>query len=182
MTHHDAALDELIERLRKRAADPERRADVIVDAFSASVRTMDLGSLFGAGRSMAASLGQLLGEIRTSGMPSPGHFCVNVGTGRVLDWDPEDLRERSNEAAWRRSFSEVASSVEAWLDTWVGGRTQREQLAGEMARSQVAQAREARTQIAAMTPEARAAMGLPEVGWEAVVWGGIGLDRDEGGA
>jgi hypothetical protein len=32
--------------------------------------------------------------------------------------------------------------------------------------------------IAAMTTEARAAMGLPEVGWEAVVWGGIGLDED----
>ena len=41
--------------------------------------------------------------------------------------------------------------------------------------------------IAAMTPEARAAMGLPEVGWEKVVWGGIGLDDEdpsgsEGGA
>jgi len=28
-----------------------------------------------------------------------------------------------------------------------------------------------------MTPEQRAAMGLPSVGWERVVWGGIGLDE-----
>jgi hypothetical protein len=283
MSDPDAALDALLERLRARALDPERRADVIVDAFSASVRTMDLGSLLGAGRSAAASLGQLLGEIRTTGMPGPesraqadaiasmmgrpaspgvpppataeaververllggrlpvvlrrayleiadggfgpgagllslaeaessyrsyvaespgprgsrwpapvlplterepGHYCVDVSSGRILDWDPEDLRERSSDAVWQRSFSEVASSAEAWLEDWVDSRTQREQAADQMAvlmaTSQVAQAREARAHIAAMTPEARAAMGLPEVGWEEIVWGRIGLDDDE---
>jgi len=29
-----------------------------------------------------------------------------------------------------------------------------------------------------MSPEERAAMGLPESGWEHVVWGGLGLDED----
>lgn len=43
-------------------------------------------------------------------------------------------------------------------------------------------ARRSRAMIAAMTPEERAAMGLPEVGWEQVVWGGIGLDEDESGS
>jgi hypothetical protein len=33
--------------------------------------------------------------------------------------------------------------------------------------------------IAAMTPTERAAMGLPEVGWERVGWGGLGLDEDD---
>ena len=281
MTDHDAALDQLIAGLQARAADPQRRADVIVDSFSASVRTMDLGSLLGMGRSVAGGLNQLLGEIRSTRMPSaesratadaldaamrtpaqptlpapaspaavdaaerelggalpialrraylevadggfgpgagllpldaamatyrsyiaespgprrsiwprgvlpvterePGHHCVEVPAGRVLDWDPEDLRERSNDAAWQRTFSEVAPSVEAWLTTWVGSRTQAEETADLMAevigRSQVEEARKARAQIAAMTPEARAAMGLPEVGWERVVWGGIGLDE-----
>lgn len=282
MTDHDAALDRLIAGLKARAADPDRRADIIVDSFSASVRTMDLGSLLGMGRSIAGGLNQLLGEIRSTGMPSaesratadaidaamrtpaqptlpapaspaaieaaegelgdslpialrraylevadggfgpgagllplaaamavylsyvadspgprrstwprgvlpvterePGHYCVEVRTGRVLDWDPEDLRERSNDAAWQRTFSEVAPSVEAWLTTWVCSRTQAEETAERMAeimaRSQVEEARKARAHIAAMTPEARAAMGLPEVGWERVVWGGIGLDED----
>jgi hypothetical protein len=40
-------------------------------------------------------------------------------------------------------------------------------------------ARDAREAIAGMTPEARAAMGLPEIGWENVVWGGVGLEGDE---
>jgi hypothetical protein len=44
----------------------------------------------------------------------------------------------------------------------------------------VDEARKARARIAAMTPEERAAMGLPETGWEQVVWGGIGLEEDEG--
>ena len=282
MTDHPAALDRLIAALQARASDPERRADVIVDSFSASARTIDLGSLLGMGRSVAGGLNQLLGEIRSTGMPSaesraaadaidaamrtpaqptlpapasaaaveaaerelgealpialrraylevadggfgpgagliplaaamatyrsylaespgprrsswpsgvlpvterePGHYCVEVTTGRVLDWDPEDLREHSNDAAWQRTFSEVAPSVEAWLRTWVGSRTQAEEMAELMARSQVDEARKARAHIAAMTPEARAAMGLPEVGWEKVVWGGIGLDEDGGAA
>ena len=281
MTDNDAALDQLIAGLKARAADPDRRADVIVDSFSASVRTMDLGSLLGMGRSVAGGLNQLLGEIRSTGMPStesraaadaidaamrtpaqptlpapaspvaveaaeqelggalpialrraylevadggfgpgagllplaaamatyrsylaespgprrstwpqgvlpvterePGHYCVEVPTGRVLDWDPEDLREHSNDAAWQRTFSEVAPSVEAWLTTWAGSRTRTEEMAELMARTQVEEARKARAHIAAMTPEGRAAMGLPEVGWEQVVWGGIGLDEDGAG-
>ncbi|MCI0584640.1 MAG: SMI1/KNR4 family protein [Chloroflexi bacterium] len=281
MTDQPAGLDRLIADLKVRAADPQRRADVIVDAFSASARSMDLGSLLSMGRSVAGSLDLLLGEIRATGTASPasratahafgaamstpatptlpapatpdvvasteaelgaplppvlrraylevadggfgpgtgllalsaalsiyrdyrrespgprgstwpagllpvterepGHHCVELATGRVLDWDPEDLRERSSEAAWQRSFSETAPSVEAWLTTWVGSRTQAEEMAEMLARSQVEEARRSRAMIAAMTPEQRAQMGLPEVGWERVVWGGLGLDDDAPG-
>jgi hypothetical protein len=48
-----------------------------------------------------------------------------------------------------------------------------------MARSQVEESRTSRAMISAMTPQERAAMGLPEVGWERVVWGGLGLDEDD---
>ena len=63
-------------------------------------------------------------------------------------------------------------------------KTQAEQQAELMAHvlsdeSQVRQAREARAMIGRMTPEERAKMGLPEVGWERVVWGGLGWDEDE---
>ena len=33
--------------------------------------------------------------------------------------------------------------------------------------------------IARLSPEERAKMGLPETGWERVVWGGLGWDEDE---
>ena len=45
--------------------------------------------------------------------------------------------------------------------------------------SLIEEARKARAMIGAKTPEERAAMGLPEVGWEKVVWGGLGLEDDE---
>ena len=39
---------------------------------------------------------------------------------------------------------------------------------------QAKEARKAHASIAAMTPEERAAMVLPKVRWESVVWGGLG--------
>jgi SMI1 / KNR4 family (SUKH-1) len=106
----------------------------------------------------------------------PGYDCVDLRTGRVVGWDPEGLSERSGEKAWQKSFSEAAPSLEAWLREWVERRPAHEALQERINNSMVEEARKARTRIAAMSPEERRAMGLPEVGWEKVVWGGIGLD------
>jgi len=104
---------------------------------------------------------------------------VDLASARIIAWDPEDLTERSGDRAWQRSFSEVASSVEAWLGDWVSSKAPNELAAERAATIMMEEARRSRAMIAAMTPEARAAMGLPEVGWEAVVWGGIGLEPEE---
>lgn len=109
----------------------------------------------------------------------PGFTCVEAATGRVLDWDPESLSERSTQARFEKSFTEAASSVEAWLDTWVGSRTAEERMAAVMRQSQIDGARRSRAELAKKTPEERAALGLPEVGWEREVWGGLGLDEDD---
>ena len=95
--------------------------------------------------------------------------------------DPEDLTERSSEERFRRSFGEAFPSVEAWLDDWLGAPTAEERHARMMAELmspeyQAKQAREAREAIGRMTPQERAAMGLPETGWEEVVWGGLGWE------
>lgn len=110
----------------------------------------------------------------------PGYVTLDVATGRVVDWDPEELTERSGDAAWRASFRESASSLEAWLEAWVGSRPAHEVEQERLDASMVDEARRSRAMIAAMTPEERAAMGLPEVGWEQVVWGGLGLDEGKG--
>jgi hypothetical protein len=110
----------------------------------------------------------------------PGVDGVDLDTGTVISWDPEELTERSGPAAWQRSFTQIAPSIETWLEDWVGSKTQEEQVQERMASTMVDEARKARARIAAMTPEERAAMGLPETGWEQVVWGGIGLEEDEG--
>jgi hypothetical protein len=118
----------------------------------------------------------------------PGWDCVDAATGKVIAWDPEDLEERSGEERFRRSFAEAFPSVEAWLADWAGAETVEEKTARMMAElmspeSQVRQAREARAAIGRMSVEERRKMGLPDVGWEKVVWGGIGWeDPDDGGA
>ena len=114
----------------------------------------------------------------------PGFDCCEAATGRIIAWDPEELAEHSSEDRFRRSFREVFASVEAWLGEWVDSRTQAEQTADLMAHVlsddvQVRMAREARENIARMSPQERAAMGLPEVGWERVVWGGLGWVEDD---
>jgi hypothetical protein len=114
----------------------------------------------------------------------PGWDCVEATTGRVIAWDPEELGERSSEDRFRRSFTEAHPTVEAWLAAWLDRRTAEEERADMMARFmapdyQVQQAREARAAIGRQTPEERAAMGLPAVGWEKVVWGGLGWDEDQ---
>ncbi len=109
----------------------------------------------------------------------PGYVAIDVKSGRIVDWDPEGLTEGSGDRAWQASFKEAASSLEAWLEDWVASRPQHEVLQEQLVASEIQQARESRAMIAAMTPEERAAMGLPEVGWEQVVWGGIGLEEDE---
>jgi hypothetical protein len=153
----------------------------------------------GAGLLSLAEVVARYGELRSPGMMprartwpagllpvvevDPGWDCVDAATGAVVAWDPEGLTERSSEEQFRRSFSEAHPSVEAWLGAWVESRTQAEEHAAMMAdlmspASQVRQAQEARAAIGRMTPAERAAMGLPETGWEEVVWGGLGWDPD----
>lgn len=104
--------------------------------------------------------------------------AIEASTGRIIEWDPESLTERSGLPGWRRTFSELSPSFEEWLQAWVDAPTLDERMAEQTRLATIQQARESRAMIAAMTPEQRAAMGLPEVGWEEIVWGGIGLDED----
>jgi hypothetical protein len=94
----------------------------------------------------------------------PGFYCVDCTSpeGRVVDWDPEELAEFSGEKAFAASFSEEAPSVAAWLESWVGGKTQAEQHV-EMMQSAMAKA-QAQTQAywRNMTPEQRASYGLSD--------------------
>ena len=274
------AHDDLIARLQRRAADPNRRVDVRQDVFSAQVTSMNLGSLLGMLGGAAADLKRVVADnqagrvdpdlvakadrisadmstpVETSlppraapaaldqaeadlGFPlppvlrqvylevadggfgpggglmriadaaaayarmrtgaelprgmtwperllpirevDPGFDCVDASSaaGRVVAWDPEDLREFSGEKAWNGSFSEIAPSVEAWLEEWVGGQTQAEKDRDLMRQMMIDEARRSRAYFAAMTPEERASFGFPEVGWESQIADGLGMDEDE---
>jgi hypothetical protein len=275
---HEMRHDDLISRLRARAADPQRRADVRVDAFSTGVRTLSLGDLMTMGRGLAGQLGAVVdanrggrpvsadatrtagaiaGAMSTPARPDlppvategavaaaeaeigrplpafvrrlylevadggfgpgegllpiaavadayrglraepqgpqdqpwpadlvplvrhdPGLDCVDLDDGRIVGWDPEEMAEAMTDRGWRRSFKPVAESADAWLEAWVGAKSPQEEMQERVAASMLQQAREARAAIGRMSPEERRKMGLPDVGWERVVWGGLGLDED----
>jgi hypothetical protein len=268
--------DVLLQQLRARAADPERRTDVRPSVFESSVRSMSLGEIVSAGRSVFGDLmkvvqtnqaglppdaetlrraegfdrdmttpasapsltqatpdgvraaeealgvrlpsvlarayvevadggfgpgGGLLPlegivrethELRTGDLVprnrawpaaylplvhlDPGWTCVDVDTGAILDWDPEEMTERMTEARWQETFSERAPSVEAWLTNWVSSKTAadrnrpsaEERWARMAARAQSPegqqrQMRKTRAHIDQMSPEDRAKWGLDQL-------------------
>lgn len=272
-------MDDLIERLRARAADPERRVEVRRGTFGAEIRTLSLGQLVARTMDTRQALSRVVGAVREGRVPDadiheradrirdelsrrvmpelpaiaspaaiadleaelaaplpavlrraylevanggfgpggglmaleasmrryrelrvspqgprhepwlekllplvdedPGCVCIDLSTGRIVRWDPEEMADRQNGRTWKRSFIEIEPHAEAWLEKWLSTPTFEERMAVRMAKSNLVEACLARARVAAMTPEERKAMGLPEVGWERVVWGGIGLDDDD---
>ncbi len=61
-TDPGASIDNLLARLRQRAADPNRRVDVRQNVFSARVMSMDLGSLLGMLGGAAADLKRVVAD------------------------------------------------------------------------------------------------------------------------
>ena len=112
-----------------------------------------------------------------------GWICVDVATDAVIDWDPEDLTEWANAARFRQSFTERSTSLEAWLGRWAARKTaadrnkpsakEREARLFARAGSPGQRAIRGRQAAAALAelPAERAAMGLPEEGWEEIVMG-----------
>lgn len=125
----------------------------------------------------------------------PGWLCVDAGSGTVVAWNPEDLTEWANAARFRDSFTEQSPSLEAWLGRWVVRKTaadrnkpsakdrERRMLdrAGSPAQRAI-RARKAVATLAQMTAAERAALGLPDDGWEQVVLEWHGVEPAEPGA
>jgi hypothetical protein len=88
------------------------RGLVSLEALVREARELRSGEILPRGRTWPASLLPLVDR-------DPGWFCVDTETGSIVEWDPEDLTERSSEERFRRSFSEASPSVEAWFARWL---------------------------------------------------------------
>ncbi len=144
-----------------------------VERSVAAYRRLSAGDELPRGR---AWRGELL-PIRDN---EPGFECLDIESGQVVAWDPEGLTERVSDGRWQRSFETAAPTFAAWWSSWLDSRPASEVLQERINASMIEQARAARASIRAKTPEERRAMGLPDVGWEKVVWGGLGLEADDG--
>ena len=115
------------------------RGLVSLERLVRKARELRSGDELPRGRTWPASLLPLVDR-------DPGWFCVDAGTGAIVEWDPEDLAERSSEERFRRSFSDVSPSIEAWLAKWL-----RKMAAAD--RKPSAEERWARMAARAQTPE-----------------------------
>lgn len=259
-------MDDLIARLKVRAADPERRVDAPETELGASISSMGLADVFGMlggvagdlarvveanqagralspdlltradelgssmttlvdselpptatpetldhaeavlGRTLPAAFRRIYGEVADGGFGpgrgllgldailstyrdlvadppapaglawpeqmvplvhvDPGYYCLKLPGGQVIDWDPEDTNEWQDENGWAQSFSQTSPNIETWLDGWVSSRTPAEEHAEALALLRREEMLRTRERIAAMSPAERAAVGLPDEGWE----------------
>lgn len=174
---------------RIRAA--ERELDVVLPPLLVRLYTEVDDGGFGPGTGLLP-LGRVIAETQglRSGAPlprrrrwpesllplverDPGWLCVDVITGEIVEWDPEDVPEWASQERFERSFEVRWSTLEDWLAKWVRSKTAadrnklpaRERWARMEARAktpqgQAHQARKTAALIAAMTPEERRKWGL----------------------
>jgi len=123
---------------------------------------------------------------------------IERDSGRLVYWDLEDI-EDDDEAdpanpSWSASFVPEADSLESWLEKWLSRPSAAEQVARRAERPAPRQLTDEdfqaweedhpefaeyqrRVKAFTMTPEERAAIGLPEKGWESKVWEGLDLSK-----
>jgi hypothetical protein len=116
-------LDELLPRLRDRAADPERRTSSRPSQLMAGIRTMDLGGLLTMGRSLASQLRGVVAANQAGTVDPAGHAAaleierqMTTPAALVLPGPADDATVAAAEArlgirlphALRRIYGEVA--------------------------------------------------------------------------
>lgn len=116
--------------------------------------------------------------------------CIDRNTGAMVRFDIEDI----DYGGWKKCFSQEVDSMEIWLSDWLMKPTAAEKAALRTARPEPRQLTDEdckayeedhpeyaewqrRAEAFTMTPEERAAIGLPEVGWEAKVFEGLDASK-----
>jgi len=115
-------------------------------------------------------------ELLPINLSEPGADCYDVRTGRIAFWDEESLADGPGDRVWKRSFKPAARSLAAWMEDWLSKPPMHEQLNKQLEEARLQGLRTSLAYWRAKTVEERAAMGLPEEGWEEVLFGHLGID------
>ena len=109
----------------------------------------------------------------------PGHYCIEVDSGKVVFWDEEELADGVSDKVWKRSFKSDAPDLGAWFERWLGTISPEQRMKAMMQKARLDSLRRSLAHWRAMTPQERAAFGLPETGWEQALFGHLGIDLSE---
>ncbi|HET9336486.1 MAG TPA: SMI1/KNR4 family protein [Sphingomicrobium sp.] len=96
---------------------------------------------------------------------NPALSCIDLDSGEIVAWDPEEIEDEDSDEDWQRSFKVEHPSLAAFMDAWLDTPTMAEQMEG--ARRQPFEVPQATIDFyAAMTPEERAEYGFEGEDWE----------------
>ena len=116
----------------------------------------------------------------------PVLLCLDLDTGAMMAWDPEEIEDEESDADWKRSFKADEPSLAALMEKWLGAPTEEEELATMMRDVQAkaaarplspvtgfpmqfddpAHQAEGEIRYLAHFEARRKEIGLPETGWE----------------
>jgi SMI1/KNR4 family protein SUKH-1 len=116
--------------------------------------------------------------------------CIDRDSGKLFYFDVEEI----DYGGWKKCFQEQSDSLEAWLDKWLGKPSAAEKAARRAERPAPTQLTDEdwevwaaespenreymrRLDIATMTPEERAGIGLTEDDWAEKMWDGLDLSK-----
>lgn len=98
---------------------------------------------------------------------NPVLLCIDMDSGAIVAWDPEEIEDEDSDADWRRSFKPEAQSLSALMQAWLGEPTLEERMEQERREAFAKVPQATLDYYAAMTPEQRASYGFPGHDWEA---------------
>jgi hypothetical protein len=98
---------------------------------------------------------------------NPVLLCIDMESGAIVAWDPEEIEDEDSEADWQRSFKSEEESLAALMEKWLGEPTLEQRMEQERREAFGKVPQVTLDYYAAMTPEQRASHGLPGDDWEA---------------
>jgi hypothetical protein len=115
----------------------------------------------------------------------PVLLCLDLDTGGMMAWDPEEIEDDESDADWKRSFKAEAPSLAALMDKWLGAPTLEEDTAAMLSKAKADYLAKPRSPVTGFPMELepsdqaegeitflahsealRKDFGLPETGWE----------------
>ena len=115
----------------------------------------------------------------------PQLICLDLDSGSIVEWDPEEIEDEESDADWQRSFIRRQASLGELLEQWLGAPSFEEETASMMREAKEAYARRAPSPVTGFPMELppteqaegeieflkysadlRDDFGLPETGWE----------------
>jgi len=91
--------------------------------------------------------------------------CIDLGSGEIVAWDPEEIEDESNDEDWQRSFKPEHPSLAAMLEEWLGEPTVEETIRLEMTTAQDKMADEWIERLEKQSEGTRASHGFTGPDW-----------------